>query len=353
VSARAATPRRRGLKEEDLRRNLSDRAWIPPPVIYLWSDDHLLLRRAARSIARRAGGDSERALEHRWAADDDLGSLFGSARAPGLFDAPGERRVVYVHDADRVPPARQEGFLRELASVPDDVCLVLLARVREPDERRAPALHDKLLRAAGEAYLLYAPSGADLRRWLDGLAREKGLTLTEAARTRLLRVSGTSLAQIEGELEKLATVHASGAKIDASDLSAAAERGYRIAPADFSEAVGAGDFGGALRALHECERAGFSALDLVRDLAQYVEMLLAVREHLGPAPREGAVYTLTHAVWPRCVAAARHARTFEPKTLSAMLVALTGIERAEKTGREAAHEGLQNLLLGIFPPSRC
>jgi len=351
-AARPAAPRARALREEDLRRRLADKSWSPPPVVYLASDDHLLLRRAASSVAKRACGGGARPPDHRWAAEEDLGSLFGSTRSPGLFDAPEDRRVVFVHDADRVPPARQEAFVRELASVAGDVCLILMARVREPDERRPPALHDKLIRAAGEAYALYAPAGADLRRWLDGLAREKGLRLSDGARARLLRVSGTSLAQIEGELEKLAVTNEPGAEIDERDLAGTAERGYRIAPADFSEAVGAGDLGAALRALAGCERAGFTGLDLARDLAQYAEMLLAVREQLGPSPHESAVFNLTHAVWPRCVSAARHARTFSPSELAALLVRLTDIERSEKTGRAAAGAEIERLVLETLGTER-
>jgi DNA polymerase III delta subunit len=101
----------------------------------------------------------------------------------------------------------------------------------------------------------------------------------------------------------------------------------------------------ALRGLRECESAGFTGLEVLRDLAQHVEMLMAVRESLGAHPQPGAVYQLTRAVWPRCVAAARQAGHFEPRTLARVLVRLTEMERAAKTGRGDASGGLEVLFL--------
>ncbi len=65
---------------------------------------------------------------------------------------------------------------------------------------------DKDLLKHAEPIACAMESGADVRRWLDRKASERGLTFEDGAVDHLMKVTGTSLSAISIELEKLASL---------------------------------------------------------------------------------------------------------------------------------------------------
>jgi len=182
-----------------------------------------------------------------------------------------ERRYVLVRD----PPAmgggrRAGGSERELAEALElrapstSVCLV--------GHQQLPAAHPVVAavhRLGGEVRLRNPLRGRELRGWVEQAAASRGLRLPPAALEHLLRVAGSDLGTVVGELEKLSAYQAG---------TAAPGRGPQPGPTGRARpAVAAVD------------------LELVRALvagSEGVEVWGVLERLLGPEPAEGAAAAL-------------------------------------------------------------
>ena len=147
-----------------------------------------------------------------------------SGQSQGLFDAPGERRVIVVDHAEALPDASfLDGF-------PPEAALVLVAHEKiAPPGRRAPtrgksqaakvsslALPDAVVAAGGRVERVGRLDPDALRRWITARAVLHRAVLSPDALAEL-ETLGPDTERLEHELGKLAA-YAAGATITVSDV---------------------------------------------------------------------------------------------------------------------------------------
>jgi DNA polymerase-3 subunit delta len=111
------------------------------------------------------------------------------------------RRVVIIRDVEQWKRRTRgrSAVVRYLEHPSPETVLILVQGASEEKP-------DKDLLKHAEPIACAMDSGADVRRWLDRRASERGLTFEDGAVDHLLKVAGTSLSAISIELEKLASL---------------------------------------------------------------------------------------------------------------------------------------------------
>lgn len=154
------------------------------------------------------------------ARTDAIDAIVMSGRSQGLFDAPDERRVVVVDNADALADA---AFLSD---VPAETAIVLVTGSRPPSRRRGrpradePAAVDlagAVVASGGTVERIARLPPDDVPAWIRARAEIAGARLEPAAVTELASAAGPDTERIEQELAKLAA-YAGGAPIAAATV---------------------------------------------------------------------------------------------------------------------------------------
>ena len=156
----------------------------------------------------------------------DLEAILLSGRSQGLFDAPDERRVVVVEDAEAI---RDPSFVGQF---PEDSALVMLtlerlpargrrARPRKEAGGRIPEvdLAGAVEATGGRVERIARLLPERLPEWIASRARLRAVRLEPAAAGELATAVGADTDRIEQELAKLAT-YARGEPVTVADVRA-------------------------------------------------------------------------------------------------------------------------------------
>ena len=176
----------------------------------------------------------------RHEARDGVDAIAMSGRSQGLFDAPDERRVVVVENADALP---ETSFIAEF---PAESALVLVttARVRaqarrgraKGDAPQAVDLIGAVEAAGGKVERIDRLFPEKVPQWIVARAALKGTRLEPAAITELASAAGADTDRIEQELAKLAT-YSKGEPVTAAAVRALVPGAIETEVFDLTRAV--------------------------------------------------------------------------------------------------------------------
>ena len=183
--------------------------------------EHRLKRDALdrlRAEAVRAAGGEEPSWESLEGPTLKAAELLLRSQTGALFAGV---RVVVVHRAERIPPAEQEALAKAVGELPGDVAVALVTAESGP-RRGQRALRASLQRAIEKhgLWIEFAPlKGAEAEAWAMARAQEYGKRLERAAARKLAEQKlGTSLAELENEVAKLASYVGERPTITSADV---------------------------------------------------------------------------------------------------------------------------------------
>lgn len=190
------------ISEQELKQLL---AGTPPPGVYLlYGEEKLLLKRAAKKLIQKAGGESF--------PEFNRNEFPGSAEAVRIVDAavalPFFAEQKCVAAADWNPAEKPQEELDRLCALvddlPDTTALVLWYPTLDFD-RKAPKWKRLAERCEkrGQVVEFKAREPGELKRYLAREAEKQGCVLAAPAAGRLVEYVGTGLTALLGEVEKL------------------------------------------------------------------------------------------------------------------------------------------------------
>ena len=190
-----------------------------------------------------------------------------SGQSQGLFDAPDERRVVIVENADALPDPSL------LAAFPEESALVMITTERLPARGRArratttPGPGDLVtaVESAGGRVERISPLPPDqLSAWMAARAKLRSVQLDGAAARDLAAATGPDTDRIEQELGKLAT-YAKGATVTQNDVRALVSGAIESDVFELTRAV-----------VRRDPRTAFSQLERLLEEGQAPQQILAL-----------------------------------------------------------------------------
>jgi DNA polymerase-3 subunit delta len=254
------------------------------PVYLFYGSESLLMEEAIQRVIDAALPESARPfnLDFLSGADDDIREILARASA---FPMMTERRVVVVRDADRFGERALE-LLAHYIEQPSPSTVLLLAGTK-PDLRRKAfvALKKKGVSRAFDELRDY-----QLPEWIDQRVKKRGGTIEGEAARLLATYVGSSLRDIENELDKLFLYTGERTAITRNDVAAVVgfSREYNVF--EFQNAIGRRDAGRAVEILERMLEANEPIPLIISSLTNYFAKLWLIGDQIrrGTKPPEVA-----------------------------------------------------------------
>lgn len=307
--------------------------------------------------------------EERWLVDDEARRWCAPALegqlAVEIFDAPSRLRELRgsllempLFDPERFvlvrdPPqlhgnarkgadgAESLGRLLEECPPTTSVCLVAHAKVAAGNP--VPAT---VIRLGGRVSYHPAPRGRDLQTWVRSAAAERGLRLPSRAIEHLIRVAGSDLGVIAGELDKL-SAYGGGRQLTMADIEGLVAGDERVQMWSVVEGLLGPDPGRGAAALESLVGEGRPPQYLLATLAGQVrEVLLAQSLLRRPGGSGGALAAALGIPGWRADRLARQARSAPAPLVRSWLRALQRLDARIKAGEVADADGLRSFAIG-------
>jgi DNA polymerase III subunit delta len=253
--------------------------------IYLLTGSELFLRRELVAAIETA------ALGPRPAPDEPLppayvfnrqlwngeearaGEILAAAQALPMF---GKRRVVLVEGVDRLRKAERDAFAPGLALVSDTTVLILMA-----DQLDGRLTFTRDLRAKAVEVPVEGLEGRELQDWIKDEVQRRGHRITPDAMSELILLSGSNLATLAGEIEKLSLYAGPAQAIDLAQVRQVATGGRGEELGELVRAVSERELGSALLALHRSLEAGEEPIRILALLQYRITDLWRCAERVG------------------------------------------------------------------------
>jgi DNA polymerase-3 subunit delta len=254
------------------------------PVYLFYGTEDLLMEEAIQRVINAALPESARPfnLDFLSGADDDIRDILARASA---FPMMTERRVVVVRDADRLGE-RALGLLAHYIDQPSPTTVLLLEGAKPDLRRRAfAALKKKGLSCSFEELRDY-----QLPEWIKRRVEKQGGTIDGEAARLLATYVGSSLRDIDNELEKLFLYLGERTAITRNDVAAVVgfSREYNVF--EFQNAIGRRDAGRAVEILERMLEANEPVPLIISSLTNYFAKLWLIGDQIrrGTKPPEVA-----------------------------------------------------------------
>lgn len=171
--------------------------------------DAALSRLRARAEREGSGGALE-AFPASAGGGPDVDALIAAMPAISLIS---ERRYLLADGAERWRAPQVKRLAEALATIADDVTVVMVARGKAP-----AGLGDAVEGAGGEVLSFAAPKKRELPAWLADAARRRGFTLTLQAARALTARMGESTIRLATELDRIAAWAEAGAEVGVEEV---------------------------------------------------------------------------------------------------------------------------------------
>ncbi len=196
---------------EDLERSLRQGQVLP---LYLFTgEETFLIDEALRLIISAALDESDQAFNLDILSGDDIDARDIVARA-SAFPLMAERRVVVVRDVERLGERGLELLSRYVDSPSPTTCLVLIAAKADMRRRVYASVRKK-----GMAIDFKDLPDSQLPAWIEQRVRRRKGSITQDAAKLLAAYVGSSLRDLENELEKLFLFLGGRTSITADDVA--------------------------------------------------------------------------------------------------------------------------------------
>jgi len=287
--------------------------------------DALRADRALTEIRETLGGDGAAVAVHAYhAADCDLRGLADAIETASLF---GTRTLVVVRGAETLSERAQERLTEAIERQAPQVTVVVVARGADMRRRFFARCRER-----GQRVAVDHPRPAEMRGWVDELARARGRALEDDARDLLIEVVGRDLLAVASELDKLAAAVAQSRRITSEDVRRVTVAAREHGNFEVTDAVCARDAARATRLLAETLDRGGQPIALIGAMAAALRPVLAGAELVArgrsveEAARELGILPYQRRVFQV------GARSYRPGELRRALLRLAQVDVMSKTG---------------------
>ena len=244
-----------------------------PDLIYLFGSEKFFLDRALQQITDAVVPDDARDfnLQVFHAKENPVDAVLDSVRTLPVFSP---RRLVILKNADKLPAADLEALTGYIAEPVPETCLVFVGE--KIDRRKKFFQNFQKTGALVEFKGLYENQ---IPSFVKEQASSSGYSFTEDAMALFCRRSGTSLQEIDGELQKLFQyVGVEKKLVDVDDVRAIVSDTRVDSIFDMVNAIGRREAGEALRLLGRLLDEGIAPLVVLSMLTRHFRQLWMARE---------------------------------------------------------------------------
>jgi DNA polymerase-3 subunit delta len=259
------------LKPPDLQKDI--KAGIRP--VYLVHGDEPFLIDECRDMIERAalaGAIPQFNQDVFLARESDAEDVVASCRTMPVM---ADRRVVLVKDVNAWKTSGQELLITYLEKPLATTCLIMTASERMDTRSKLLAT----AKTSGAVIEARHPYGRQLLAEINKMAKSLGKRLDQDAAELLLAVSGSDLASLKMQVEKLALYVGEGKAISREDVAEAVADVKLFTIFEFTDALGTKDLEAALRSFRTMLDLGEAPVKILAMVARHFRILFQLQEH--------------------------------------------------------------------------
>lgn len=252
-----------GLTYEDLRSSLKKKEFAS--VYLFYGEEDFLVDEAADLVLNAALAKEDRGfnLDVIYGNESDARDIISHASS---FPMMAERRVVIVRELDKL--SNKELLASYIEHPSESTCLVLLSL--KPDFRKKPFVTAKRNGKVIEFKPLYENQ---VSTWISARAKKDGYEIDQEACKLLASYVGTSLREIQGEMEKL-FVYTGGKKaIGVDDVMAVVGVSREFNIFELQKAIGSKNLDRSIFIMQRMVEAGESPTTIIVMLTRFFTLL--------------------------------------------------------------------------------
>ncbi len=242
------------------------------PLYLLYGEEGLITDESVEEIIDTAFKKGGREFNLDVLSGADVGGKEIVARASSFPMMTG-RRVVVVRDADRLG-AKDLDLLSTYCDRPSPTTSLVLVATK-PDMRKKPFVTVKRSGVAVESRTLY---DSQLPGWIGKRVQRRGMEITDDASRLITAYVGSSLRDIQNELEKLSIYLGDKRSITADDVAAVVGMSREFSIFELQKAIGVRDIRRSTEILQHMIDAGESAPFIIVMLTGYFTNLWRIND---------------------------------------------------------------------------
>ena len=243
------------MKAQDLFQNI--RQGKIEPLYYFYGPERWFIKDALEKIQERILDPRTQDL-NRQVFDGEKDDPDAILAALEMFPVASPRRMIVIQNADAIWKRHSLGFVRYFESLNPSSCTVFVGEKADSRARFFRVLAEK-----GKLIGFYPLSEKEQAQWIRTQARQLGNPITDRAIMILLERVGSSLAEINLELQKMSLGKKQGQSIEEEDVAEMTGNTRPGIPFDFPRALHRTGWRNALRLLHRNLEQGESPLLLL------------------------------------------------------------------------------------------
>jgi DNA polymerase-3 subunit delta len=299
------------------------------PVYLIYGDEELLLERAVRRLRDRVAevADLDFNFDVFEGESADADAIVAAANTMPFMS---ERRLVVVHDTDKMPAAALNILAEYAADPAPHAVLVLVARKLARSTRLFQAVD-----ALKGTYEYTAPKPSEYPSHVTEMFAERGKSVALDAAQAVVQAVGRDLRRLESEVDKIAAFSGGTATLSREDIEGVLSVVAPVSVFDFLDALGNRDCRSSLKTLADLLAQGESVHGIHAMAARQVRTLLSARALLDRGLKPFAVgreLGLRKEWQVRRIVA--QAERFQSSELIDLLRGAAGTEADMKTGSE-------------------
>lgn len=250
------------------------------------------------------------------------------------------QRVVVIKNIDKWNEGDWDNFSTYLDNPSDSTLMVFVAKSLDKRKKN----HKKLLEKA-EPVECKKPYENQIPTWINFMAQKSGLAIDNDAISLLHQFVGSSLSDIQGELQKLAQYIHPRTRIGVRDVIDVVSKIKVQSVFDLSRAIGENDKAKALLCLSQLLAHGQNEVGILTLVARHVRILRSVKKAQKEGLR-GVQLAGQVGVSPYFLAEyEQQARDWNDKKIEKTFKALLDTDRALKSSPLSSHIWLENFVI--------
>lgn len=265
----------------DFLKSLKDKT--PPPAIFLVGDEDYIrerIRKRVQEVWQDPSSDTEilnlAGIEGAAKLPTAMGlsSFFTTRKVIFLFDAPAKKRKDDPTPLSYMGKKQTAALVDAIGQIPSDSVRLVI----DPGSAKKDTGYQKALMAVTEQVDVSPPRGSRRQEWLSRLARKAGASLDQDLEQMMVAMD-VPLRTMAADLEKLGLATPEGEKANASLWRSLTQADPQSTIWEIGDSLGAGNAGGALRAIRNLESSGLDVYGIVPAILSWNQQRLQVKSH--------------------------------------------------------------------------
>ncbi len=314
------------------------------PVYLLYGSESLLLEEAVRRVIDSALPEEARAfnLEFLSGADSDIREILARASA---FPMSAARRTVVVRDVDRLGEKALELLVHYLEQ-PSPTTVLLLTGTKPDFRRKAFAT----LRKRGAAYAFEELRDYQVPGWIEQRVAKRGGSIEGDAARLLATYVGSSLRDIDNELDKLFLYIGDRAAITRDDVAAVVgiSREYNVF--ELQNAIGRRDARRAVEILERMLEANEPVPLILSSLVNYFAKLWLIGDQTRRGVKPAEIASLARIPFFYLKEYLQTLERFTPEEIEGSFHKIAVADQQSKTTGADVKSILHRLCISILMP---